>query len=164
MACITHIGTSVAAKRHWILGVGDEEMSRIARSRRQRRRCRFAATLRADGGCRRSLRCEPSSMKEHRLPPRASTSPARPIGAGPDMSDTGHWCARLEIRDMRFRSVVQCRLSGWSTMGIPARLATLPIVTSAIYRPGRCVAGIPFTEHPAVFFTPIDGSKSKETT
>ena len=91
VTCATHIGTSVAAKRRRILGADEEGMLLIPTSRRQRRRRRFAATLRADGFCGRYLCCEPSSMQKHRLPSPAAISPAKPIGAGPNMGgSTGH--------------------------------------------------------------------------
>ena len=46
----------------------------IAEERERRRRGHAAATLRADGGRGRSLRCSSSMMLGHRLPPRALIS------------------------------------------------------------------------------------------
>jgi len=46
----------------------------IAEERQRQRRGHAAATLRADGGRGRSLRCSSSKMLGHRLPPRALIS------------------------------------------------------------------------------------------
>jgi len=93
----------VRCERHGpqILGAATTAMSSIAEERQRRRGGHAAATLRADGGRGRSLRCSSSTMLGHRLPPRTLTSarephrraalgaPAGPLGRKP------HWARHL---------------------------------------------------------------------
>ena len=84
-----------------ILGAATTAMSFIAEERQRRSRGHAAATLWADGGRGRSLRCSSSTMLGHRLPPRALISthethrrtalgtPAEPLGREP------HWARHL---------------------------------------------------------------------
>jgi len=78
-----------------IPGAATMAMSSIAEERQRRSRGHGAATLRADGGRGRSLRCSSSKMLGHRLPPRALISAHEPhrrtaLGApaGPPWSKT----------------------------------------------------------------------------
>jgi len=64
--CVRH-GSGFEAPRR-------RRCSSIAEERQRRRRGHAAATLRADGGRGRSLRCSSSTMLGHRLPPRALIS------------------------------------------------------------------------------------------
>jgi len=57
-----------------IPGAATTAMSSITEERQRRRRGHGVATLWADGGRGRSLRCSSSTMLGHRLPPRALTS------------------------------------------------------------------------------------------
>ena len=84
-----------------IQGPATTAMSFIAEEWERRRRDHAAATLRADGGRSRYLRCSSSTMHGHQLPPRALISPhephrrtalenpARPLGRKP------HWARHL---------------------------------------------------------------------
>ena len=62
----------------WILGAVTTAMSFISEERQRRSRGHGAATLRADGGRGRSLRCLSSKMHGHRLPSRALISAREP--------------------------------------------------------------------------------------
>ena len=61
-----------------IPGAATTAMFSIAEERQRRSRGHAAATLWADGGRGRSLRCSSSTMLGHRLPPRALTSAREP--------------------------------------------------------------------------------------
>jgi len=61
-----------------IPGAATTAMSSITEERQRRRRGHGVATLWADGGRGRSLRCSSSTMLGHRLPPRALTSAREP--------------------------------------------------------------------------------------
>ena len=84
-----------------ILGAATTAMSSIAEERQRRRRGHAAATLWADGGRGRSLRCSSSTMLGHRLPPRALTSAREPHRRTALRTPTGplgrksHWARHL---------------------------------------------------------------------
>jgi len=106
-----------------ILGAATTALSFIAEERQQRRRGHAVATLRADGGRGRSLRCSSSTMLGHRFPPRALTSarephrrmalgaPAAPLGRKP------HWARHLA--DLATKAGEKYGLGGTTPVIIP---------------------------------------------
>ena len=98
----------------WILGAVTTAISFISEERQRRSGGHGAATLRADGGRGRSLRCLSSKMHGHRLPPRALISAREPhrrtlLGtlAGP-LSRKRRWARHLAALELKTDE--KCRL------------------------------------------------------